>query len=216
MPTSEFYDSAIEMSDMQRTITTENSGPATADSVSLGQSGLNAPGSLRLTISSDMDELMGSEAGVFYSIREHPRVRTFLSVFSIVEIKSVKVFAYQSTVQAASSNGKAVWPVRFGIVPRGIPLKSGDLNITGLIPHLSAFVCGTNIAATAECTWGEGGLPFPPGLQLDLRALETRHNYPEVLLCKFVLDAAQTEYAVASATLSIELECRGQNFGSIY
>jgi len=198
----------------------------TKDSTSSAVTGLTDTAALITTVCSQSAKLHEHEHGITFSIRGHPRIATLLTLFSVVEVVEVRAFIAQRAVYAASSTARYGSVVRFGPVPRGIATTNSGSGVVSYIPHLCDFMTTTTVAATSEVVWGKGGRPFPPGLQLDLRALETRHNYVEFLLANtnVVAQGAKSSKSgealgpieLLVAQLSITVSCSGQNFGVVY
>jgi len=197
---------------------------ATTQSVeSVTSTGHGAPGSLRLELAVQTPELFSDENGVPAVLRQHPRIAQLLSIYSSVVIVSVRAYVWQTSVFGGSSES-AHRPslIRFGITPRGLTLQAKDAKgttqtLTPFIPSLRCFATTINQTATAECSWGQGGVPFPPGLQLDLAAVEVRHHYPEFLLANAgAMTKKEGREGIAQAQLDIVVECTGQNFGSVF
>lgn len=179
-------------------------------------SGSSSPGFLPVRLSARTDPLLVSEHGFTYSLRSHPRVETLLTIFSSVVVSSVRVYISQSTVLAADTTDPTTTRlIRYGVAPRGIVTHSEDSGVVGYIPSLESVTLSSAVPATASCIWGVGGVPFPPGLQLDLRAVELRHNYVEVLLAN--CDAvAGDDRSLFVAQVDFTVQCSGQNFGALF
>jgi len=184
--------------------------------------GHGSPGSLHLELSAQTDELFSDENGLTANLRRHPRIAQLLSIYSSVVLVSLRAYVFQTRVYGADDVGHAVSLVRFGMVPRGLSFgaknaKGVTQTVVPFIPSLRCIATTTNQTATAECAWGVGGAPFPPGLQLDLAAVEVRHHYPEFALCNAgALTKEEHRRGIAQAQLDFTVECSGQNFGSIY
>jgi len=146
-----------------------------------------------------------------YDFRGHPRVVAALSLFSVVKLVSVDAFVFQATVRSAgSSSAGNIRHARYGVAPRGLALT--DVTVPE-VPYVRNLVCGTQVASSAALTFGAGGEPFPPGLQLDLRAAEVRHRYPRFWLMNPVVSTTET-FDLVHAQLQFVVECSGQNFGA--
>lgn len=182
--------------------------------LSSATTGITDPGTLFVNCSAFDEALQSTANGKVYNFRDHPRVKQLLSLFSIVEITQVRAFVFQSTVFSSSASGTKTALVRFGCIPRSLPLAVQNGGVVGFIPCLESLSTSTNVASTARVIWGAGGLPFPPGLQLDLRAVETRHNYINFLLANAT--KLSDSFEVARAQLDFTVRCSGQNFGSVF
>jgi len=177
------------------------------------ETGLRAAGFMRITCATSTTALPGSARSVAHDFRSHPRVAAALSLFSVVKLVRVEAYIFQSTVRSAgSSSVNNVALVRFGLGPRGLDTTPEAMSY---IPHMKNMVCGTQVASSASLAFGEGGDPFPPGLQLDLRAAEVRHRYPRFWLLNPSVTAANT-WALVHAQLHFVIECSGENFGADY
>jgi len=183
--------------------------------LSTGTTGLTAPGLITLSISAQTSGLMSDDVSDFFCIRSHPRVKTLLSLFSVVEVVTVRVFVWQRRVFSSSEKGTMTHLIRFGVVPRAVVTEVKSTNVAHYLPYMRTMATSTNVGATAEAVFGDGGVPFPPGLQLDLRAVETRHNYPEVLLVNTNKNQ-DASFELCQAQLDITVRCSGQNFGALY
>jgi hypothetical protein len=191
-------------------------GSATGADPAATVTGVSSPSTLLVSLSVYSGGLRSDNHGILYSFRDHPRVKTLISLFSVVEIVSVQAFVAQSTVLSASSDLSSATTtrfVRFGIVPRATATQSGTTGVVNYIPSLRTMSTSFGVASVASASWDVSN--FPPGLQLDLKALETRHNYPEFLLANSEV-AAKLTYPVAHAQLDFTVRCSGQNFGAIY
>jgi len=227
------------MSDNSSATATTLSSPAvgaapTTQSVdSVLATGHGSPGSLRLELAVQTPELFSDDNGIPAVLRQHPRIAQLLSIYSSVVLVSVRAYVWQTSVFSSSAEAHRPALIRFGIVPRGITLQGIDAKgttqtLTPFIPSLRCFATTVNQTATAEAVWGEGGSPFPPGLQLDLAAVEVRHHYPEFLLAnagamtrkatKEQVKKCETADRIgyAQAQLDVVVECTGQNFGAVF
>lgn len=175
---------------------------------------------LRIDLAFQTDVLKSDNNGLFLSFRSHPRVASLLGIYASVVIVSVRAYVWQASVFAANEDGAKISLVRFGVAPRGTSLgvKDSKGNVTSyapFLPSLRSFATTPNQTTTVECAWGEGGTPFPPGIQLDLGAVEIRHNYPEFLLANAgVVTKKELSTELAQAQLDFTVHCSGQNFGA--
>ncbi len=182
-----------------------------------GVVGFESPTSSALVFdcAAPVGNLTGKSAAIVYTFRSHPRIKELLKIFSSVVLIKATVYVYQANVSAPEEGSATqVRTVRFGITPRGVTTSSGGTNVVGYIPNLTNLALFSASPASASVTFGQGGVPFPPGLQLDFRDLETRFNYAE-----FFLGSPQQgdgDDSIASAQISFTVQCSGSNFGSVY
>jgi len=165
-----------------------------------------------LRLSAAGADLATDDYGVEYNFKSHPTVVTFLSLFQYVNLVAVEVTLTQSSVVCAPSGAKDSPPAitsrfRSGIVPRGlVPYEGPSKAITGMktgsIPHLHMFQTSTNLATSQVLRFGAGGIPFPPGVQLDLRAVEIRGKYACFGLYPMALPVA----GAASSLIKVQLD----------
>lgn len=208
------FDSSSTLQAMDRSVNVEGtSGTANAAAATTGGS---ASSSTVQTVSCLLSGLSADIRGIFLDPRAHSRVAILLSLFSVVEVTRVQMYVFQRSVKSADPDGTYVPELRFGLVPRGTPaaIKSGSkqVGVVDDIPHLMSMVLHTNCPATTTVVWGEGGIPFPPGLQLDLAATELRHRYLNVFLGNVHPDEKDKTF-LAAAQVDITYRCSGDNFG---
>jgi len=196
-------------------MTTNVDGTSGTSNASAAATGASAASFTQQTVSILLSGLKECDRGIFLNPRAGSRVSTLLSLFSSVEVVRVKMYVFQRSVKAATELGTYVPELRFGLVPRGTPhsIKSGDkqVGVVDDIPHLESMVLSTNVPATAQVVWGQGGIPFPPGLQLDLASTELRHRYLNIFLGNVHPDKGKD--FLAAAQVDITYRCSGDNFG---
>lgn len=197
-----------------------NSGASVPGSVSSG----NATSLVMVTCASSFTH-HGHSFGTFYSFRAHPRVAQCLQMFAFVELHDVHAFVWQTRASPTDEQSE-VQHLRLGIAPRTTPTtiqtgkrgKNGtdeSQGVVDMIPHLLSFTTGTIMPTSASFHWGKGGAPFPPGLQLDFRAAETRFPYAQFVIGSTHPGAA-AEKPLVGVQLTIILACRGSNFGLVH
>jgi len=165
--------------------------------------------------------LKSDDRAAYFSFRDNAIVQDCLKMFAFVELVEVKVFVGQLTVLAAKSGGTKLVETRFGIVPRDTTYQistgaGSTATVTGYvsrIPHLASIMSSTNVPTTASVRFGPGGTPFPPGLQLDLRPLETRFNWP-VFFIGNVHVRADDPVDLWNVQVEFTVECWGEGFGN--
>jgi len=136
-----------------------------------------------------------------------------LSIFHTVELHSLTVTVFQvRTAPAADDYEPRV--LSFGLAPRDTVTMAARSSVVGYIPHLADFVTSAS-GNEKTVTWGNGGIPFPPALQLDLSAAEVKSKYPEVLAGWHEQPTADAESLVA-LRVSFVLRCTGAGFGTVY
>jgi len=189
---------------------------------SVAATGHSAPASIRLDLAVQTGELFSDVNALPAVLRQHPRIAQLLSIYSSVTLVSLRAYVFQTSVFAASEDGSRTSLIRFGLAPRGTTFQAKDAKgttqtLTPFIPYLRCFATTVNQTSTAECSWGAGGVPFPPGLQLDFAAVEVRHHYPEFLLANAgEINTTEKRIGIAQAQLDITVECHGQNFGALF
>jgi len=141
----------------------------------------------------------------------HVTVANVRSLFHTVELVSVTVTVVQidSEPAAASFTGENF---SFGLVPRGTSVKASNGSAVGFIPHLELFRTSA-MGTQRSVTWGEGGLPFPPALQLDLTSAEVKSRYPEVIVGPHKLPGSADD-DVVSLRVEFVVKCSGSGFGA--
>lgn len=193
----------------------EQAQPAADGAVSTSGTGVGAPGALMIPLSGYTGPLRSDTSGLTYSIRQHPQAIAALALFSVVEIVSVKMYVHQIFVHDA---GERVGLVRFGVAPRGTTTTDPNTqnSVAHVIPRLQTMALSSSVPSVSEVTFGQGGVSFPPGLQLDLRAAETRHNYAQILLTNITIGPQANARDVVGCQFDVMLACSGQNFGAIF
>jgi hypothetical protein len=235
---STFSDSTNATSTMGDNVT-----PGTAlDNTSVGSAGAavtnsiaSAPGSSTAAISPTVPLVCSASFGISadslsvnYSFREHPRVVQALQLFASVELVEVHAFVYQTYVYPPDKVGTVVNHYAFGIAPRATASSvtsstattgsaAESTTVVSFIPHLVSYLTGVTMATSANYSWSASN--FPPGIQLDYRATETRFNYAQFLLTsttpqKKTKDGSTTP--VVAVKLNFTVNCAGLGFGNLY
>jgi len=186
--------------------------------------GVNAPGGAERRCSTKAISVKSDEHGFRYSFEEHRVVKMFLETFAVVELVACEVYVRQATVFGASTTkGTPTFLCRFGVTPRdALPTtktdNTGD-NVVSSIPHLSELTLGTNVASQGCVKWGRGGVPFPPGLQTDLKAAEIRFKKPNVFAGITTPVAATNDapaYDLVAVNINFVISGSGQGFGASF
>lgn len=189
-------------------------------------------GSMMVELAGHARDLAADNNGVFYSFRAHPKLSILKNMFSKIELVSVRAFVYQALVPSQTDGAVVTRRVRFGLAPRGTALSAQDTNVVDYIPHLTDMVLLPNECASTTVVFGQGGIPFPPGMELDFRTIETRFNFAEFLLCQPRPDVRSPTASSASSTkgkdkssdsdvilsaqLTFTIRCSGENYGVVY
>lgn len=178
--------------------------------------GLGAPAQFMDVVAMVTPPMPDIVNGLVINIRNHPRILNYLSMYSVVHIRKVECTIVQLSVPEADET-QQTRVVKFGLLPRDTPyVDPQDNNVVGLVPHQQTIAFGPSICSQRTVCWGEGGLPFPPGLQLDLRAVETRHNYVNFGMGLLNPKDAVAGFELCMATLNITIGASGIGFGSMY
>jgi len=145
--------------------------------------------------------------------RNHPLFKRAVEMFNSVVLTKVVLTISQLVVPASNAPFNRQF-FKFGMVPRDIVFLDEDTNtgVVAYIPHLFGFSTSGSPQDVVH-TWGQGGTPFPPGLQLEMNVAEINGKYP----CAFVGFASQlvskSTTLVLSMSMEFTIECKGQNFG---
>jgi len=192
------------------------------------ESGSNSSNACLFNIADLSPSLDCTSLGFLYSFAGNTRVKQLMQIFSVVEIVSVRAFLFQVSTPPTNPEGTVGALLRFGPVPRktvySISTSSsgsskGSTSVAGTIPTLRSIVTSPITPVSASVVWGAGGEPFPPGMQLDLRLVESRFNYINFLLANVnpvKLSGKAESWEVARVQLDFTVSCSGQNFGVIY
>jgi hypothetical protein len=166
-----------------------------------------APGAVTLHFAAVTNNLTKSTQEVHLDFRTVPAVVTILPLFSKVVLTRVTAFIQQIDLPA-SSEKYASHHLRFGLGYRTLDLTTNGANVTA-VPHFED--CATSREGI-QCTrtWGVGGAPFPPGIQLELKAKEDIAEYARFFLAQ---PAATLDGNLARAHVSFTLECSVGGYG---
>lgn len=159
--------------------------------------------------------LPSDEYGVAYNFREHERVQLLLQIFACVEVISVKAFISVDKAFPITSGGVKNYVFRHGLAPKTAPsncvIGGATISVAHTTPRLVTSTMNPMfpVPSTAEYT----SETFPPGMQTDLRAVETRHPY----LSYLVLNDSPTDKAICTFRIQLDfiVECSGENFGVV-
>jgi len=178
----------------------------------------NAPSATLLVhASSAAAVLTDGEVGFYSSFSAHPRTQQAKGLFRVVALESVTITVRQFNM-VDSTDGVPRDFLRFGVVPRDTVFiePSSKSNCVSYIPHLVDFATST-VPTDLVVKFGNGGLPFPPGLQLDLKSAEITDKHPVVFIGNIDTEPNQKKTRrIASMKLDFVLHCSGEGFGLIY
>jgi len=161
--------------------------------------------------------LAGDDYGAGYDFRSHERVQLLMQIFACVEVVSVKSTISVDKCFAIPKEGLRNYKLRHGIAPRTTNFwtKKSDGTYTGLGAVTARLVSTSmNPMFPTPATSEFNSKTFPPGLQTDLRAVETRHPYINYVV---INDDAVKENTNFSFCVQIDfiVECSGENFGVV-
>lgn len=131
-----------------------------------------------------------------------------------MEVVSVRVTVFQNDSEPSAESFSGQF-FSFGLVPRETNLLVSNGSGVGFLPHLELFQT-TASGGRASQVWGQGGVPFPPGLQLDLTSAEVSSKRPVVLVGPHVLPEGDDELSVVSFRVEFTMHCSGTGFGASF
>jgi hypothetical protein len=110
-----------------------------------------------------------------WSLRASGDFTTLKNMFAQIVVTRVVAVVTQSQVTGPETEGASLptQSLDFGLSER----DRSDLDF-GLMPDFHTITVGGASPQTQRVVWGEGGEPFPTGLQLDLRLAEQRFKWP--------------------------------------
>jgi len=170
--------------------------------------------SLSVYCSAPVYNLIASVNALTVNFKGHPRTVQAMALFDSVVLSSVKITIRQIMVPDSSDDYVRLF-FRFGIVPRDTAFldPASQASVLEYIPHLFDFAT-SSVPETMVVSFGENGVPFPPGLQLDLKAAEVRHKHPEALLGNCSTGTGANP--LVHMKLEWVLKCSGEGFGEVY
>jgi len=152
----------------------------------------------------------GARAGL-YQFRDHPEVAWALRHFSSVRLERVSVVVFQSSTSQPAAGDRASSLstnfVRYGLVPRNLPLPTDNEHSLSYVPHLITAPWTVVESGATTHAWGPSGTPFPPGLELDFAVIENRFPY-------IALVVGSTSKLSFHVQLDFLISCSGQKFGA--
>jgi len=140
-------------------------------------------------------------------------VPNLLRMFHTVELHSLTLTVVQLKEEPSADDFQRQM-FSFGLVPRGTTHTAAASSVVGYIPHLEEYMTSA-ISREKTVSWGAGGKPFPPALQLDLSAAELKSKHPEILLGMHD-DPASGSEEIIGVRVSFTLRCSGTGFGAVY
>jgi len=170
--------------------------------------------SLKIVCTGDRLRVSTNQAGGFISLRANINYVAAAQFFRSMVLTKITLRVTQLQVPSTKdAYDISFW--RYGVVPRDLPTYRPDTGDTSIhqIPHLIPFNTTTS-GASSETTWGEGGIPFPPSIQLELRALEFDDTYATAFIGNVDDKSTTTHPVMIEATY--EVMCSRQGFGAPY
>jgi len=155
-----------------------------------------------------------NQRGRRYAFRDNADVQYFLRYFAQVELIECTAVLFASKVFNLSSNGTSTRVIRHGFAPRTVVTHTTTSD--GTVYGAGAVTARLNTAVInpmfgqPHVIHGDSST-FPPGMQLDFRAVETRHPYVSYLVVNDVPAANETMEFVVQ--LDFVVQVSGQNFG---
>jgi len=115
-----------------------------------------------------------------YVFSDNADFEKFRKYFATCQLVSVSITVASSFILPENSAARIFL---FGLVPRSLDHlhSSGKYSTLASVPDLAMFVLGSS-SSEFTVTYGQGGLPFPPGLQLEFNCIETRFERPKVAI----------------------------------
>jgi hypothetical protein len=157
---------------------------------------------------------MSAAAGVsMTNFRNHPQFMAVKSLFASIILKSVTLETFQLVARDSTEEFRKVF-FKFGVIPRGHVFVEKNISSVSYVPHLQSFEVSHNTPAKSV-TWGNGGQPFPPQIQLQLVTAEIDGTYPVAFIgtdTQLLNPDAKEE--LVGMRISFVLECSGQAFGA--
>lgn len=157
-----------------------------------------------------------ASVGLELSFRTHPQVVAFTRIYSSVVLSQVKVTVSQLVLPTTSEDYDRIF-LKFGVVPTGVAIRDPATrsSVVGYLPHLVQYATGFS-GTDLTITWGEGGLPFPPGVQLDLAAAEVSAKYAAVLIGDPITIPRTDTTPIVGVTLDFSVKCSSLGFGAVF
>jgi hypothetical protein len=175
---------ALSSSGVDATVPLAPADNSTISSITIPPT-VSGPGgsSFELPASSYLGHLSLLDRAAIYSFKDHDVIEWARRYFLSIELVSVKITLTQTRGFGSTSTSPAFLPnYRYGIVPAGLPYKNSiGEQIVNRQPRLVSYAMNM-FGSSSTTTFGSGGLPFPPGIQLDFKPVQFRSNYAEVFV----------------------------------
>jgi hypothetical protein len=160
----------------------------TVDIVDVATSSSLTSPSLVRTFATQVSAVTSDSFGQSFSFRSWPEIQPFKSAFASTVLTSVTIHVVQSHLVATEQSTARVF--KFGIVPANVTGVQGEdlkkISNAHMIPHLRFFSTTIFNSNSLSTTWGDGGIPFPPGMQLELNVTELCFKYPRAIICNLL------------------------------
>jgi len=217
------------MAPSTETVSLTSSVPAASNSASLqpndigisSASGGSFGGTKRFTSSAATVE--SDDFGQIFSFSGAVGFNEFKSTYAELLVDKV---TFHITALSALSLDSSPWIFTFGIVPRGIAQHTAStvaLPTGGQISFLQDFIVSSTVHNTSCVTYAANPvgneLPFPPGIQLDLNAVEVRFRYPQPAIFHLTRKPPNSKGETTPLVhwrVEFEVTGRGRGFGSSY
>jgi len=173
-------DSAVSSSAVDVVIPVAVSDSHSLSSISIPPT-VSGPGgsSFELPASSTAGSFALLDRSGIYRFTDHEVVDWAKRYFLSIEITECRITLTQLRGISTTSSAPAwLQNYKYGIVPDGTPtVDSSGASLVHETPRLVHY--SLNLYGSSSTTlYGPGGLPFPPGVQLDLKPVQFRTNYP--------------------------------------
>jgi len=172
----------------------------------------------------DVGEFGLHTGGLRYNFRAHSRVAEYLKDFAVVELVAVKAVIYLSRCHGFGvTNATPQFrdldniSIRFGIAPRTIDTHTGGTTSTPVVTSVGKGVMRLQTGVLSQIwpsvlTYDVATATMPPGIQTDLRAIETRHPYPRMYISN-LFPLASDNGILLRVQIDFTVRCSGSNFG---
>jgi len=154
--------------------------------------------------------------GLTVNFRNHPSFGIYSKVFSSIVLETVTITVCQLSIPSSDGAYERLF-FKYGLFPRDTPFLDDkrEHSVAAYLPHMKSFATSTN-PVDATFTWGVGGSPFPPGLQLDLASAEVTNKYPYAFLGHIDSILSKESDLEVSIQVDFNLKCSQQGFGAVF
>jgi len=153
-----------------------------------------------------------NDRGITFKFLDNDKPKAFAEIFGSVTITRVAITVSSFYIRATSSSSTP-WLVRFGIIPHSISTSKPKT-----INYLHNILLGTPIATMSTIVFSSspspGEFPFPPGLQMDLKATEVRFPYPAIAVLVVNPSDNKENIKIADVIVEYDLYGCGTTFGA--